>query len=302
MKLSISHHVLWNFSLGTFIRFAEENFDGAELVDEPKANIWELRDNLNEAKDLLSTTDLRVTLHATYRDLNIASINDSVRRLSVSQVTESIELANKIGADVVTLHPGKIAGRKISRSDSIIALTKSLKKLSDYAENSGTLLALENMAGEKKLCKTAPEIVEILEAVNSENIGATIDFSHVYLMAISPKRTVDALKNRIFNVHLSDSRGGSDHIFLGGGIVNLSEIFELLHDAGYDRSVVLETWYSKDPLQGALASAKAMIPLIRRQSLSQQNLSPSKGQEAGVPQHSSLGTGTVVSDLPVSLD
>lgn len=264
MKLAVSHHVLWNFSVGTFIKFADENFDGAELVDEPKANVWELRDQADAVKDQLSTTNLRITLHATYRDLNIASINPGVRQLSVAQVNESLEVAHNLGADVVTIHPGKVAGRKIPRADSMLCLTKSLKELSDYAEDLGVLLAIENMAGEKKLCKTAPEILEVLNAVDAENIGATIDFSHVYLMAISPKRTVDSLKDKLFNVHLSDSRGGSDHLFLGGGIVNLTEIFDLLHDIKYSRSIVMETWYSKDPLQGALASARAMVPLTRR--------------------------------------
>ena len=206
MKLAISHQVLWNFSLGTFLRFADENFDGIELVDEPKTNAWELREDIDSLKDSLSTTDLRVTLHATYRDLNIASIHPGVRGLSVSEVNKSIELAHKIGAEVVTVHPGKVAGRKIPRTDSMVHLVKSLKELSASAEEFGLLLAVENMAGEKKLCKTVPEILEILGAVDSEKLGVTIDFSHVYLMAISPKRTVDSLGKKIFNIHLRRSR------------------------------------------------------------------------------------------------
>lgn len=300
MELAISHHVLWNFSIGTFLKFASENFDGVELVDEPKTGGWELRDNLDPVRDQLSTTSLALTLHATYRDLNIASINPSVRRLSVAQVNESMELAQKLGAETVTIHPGKVAGRKIPRADCALQLTKSLKELADYAEDLGILLALENMAGEKKLCKTAPEILEAINAVGSENLGATIDFSHVYLMAISPKRTVDTLKHKLFNIHLSDSRAGSDHIFLGGGIVNLNEIFDLLHDAGYKNSVVLETWYSKNPLQGALASAKAMVPLIKKHT--EAGLFSSKGQEPGVPEHPGLGPGLVPPNLPVPLD
>ena len=280
------------------MKFAAENFDGVELVDEPKTNVWELRDDTDSIKDQLSTTDLRITLHATYRDLNVASINPSIRRVSLDQIATSIGLAHKLGAEVVTIHPGKIAGRKISRTDCITSMAKSLKELSDYAEELGILLAIENMAGSKKLCTTIQEILEILNAVNSDNLGVTVDFSHVYLMAISPKRTVDSLKKKLFNIHLSDFRGETDHLSLGGGIVNLSEIFDLLHDVGYKNSVVLETWYSKDPLQGAMASARAMVPLIKKHNQS----STPESEEACVPEHASPGAGFVQTHFPVPAD
>jgi len=297
MQLAISHQVLWNFSVGTFIKFATENFDGMELVDEPKPHGWELREETKSVRDALSTTNSRLTLHATYRDLNLGSINRAVRELSVSEAMRSIELANLFGAEVVTVHPGKIAGRKIPRADSVIALIHSLKELAKHAEENGVLLSLENMAGSKKLCKTAPEMLEVFSAVGADNIGATIDFSHVYLMGISPRRTVDALRKKLFNIHLSDSRGGSDHLSLGGGIMNLAEIFDLLHEAGYKRSVVLETWYSKDPLKGAISSAQAMVPLIKKR-LSQGLPSP-EGEESGVPKHPGPGAGAVTPNFPV---
>ncbi|MFC1454669.1 sugar phosphate isomerase/epimerase family protein [Candidatus Undinarchaeota archaeon] len=259
MILSLSHQALWNFSSSTFLNVSKDYFNGVELVDEPRLFSWELEDNLDAIKKRLSTMNLRVTLHAAYRDLNISSTMTPIRDMSVDLILKSIDKAKELNAEVITIHPGKMSGRKIDRSDAEMLMVESLEKICAYAEENNVKLALENMTpGHKKLCQTPEDILTIIDKVNSPALGACVDFSHVHLMKYQPEKFVEPLKDVLYNVHLSDSAIDEDHLYLGGGMIDVEEIFKILDDVGYTGSCVLEFWFPKDPLEGLLKSAQTV--------------------------------------------
>ncbi|MFH1786933.1 MAG: sugar phosphate isomerase/epimerase family protein [archaeon] len=275
MILSLSHQALWNFSTSTFLNVAKDYFRGVELVDEPRLFSWELEDNLQPVKEKLSTMDMRVTLHAAYRDLNISSTIPPVRSLSIELINRSIDKAAELNAEVVTVHPGKMSGRKIDKADAEMLLVESLDKICKHAEERNVKVALENMTpGPKKLCQTPEDFLNILSKVNSSALGICVDFSHVHLMKYRPDKFVEPIKKHIINVHLSDSAADEDHLYLGGGMIDVEEIFELLGDIGYTRSCVLEFWFPKDPLEGLLKSAKTVREAFDK--IEQKRLAPPK--------------------------
>ncbi len=264
MFLSLSHQTLWTFSTNTFLRVAEQYFEGAELVDEPQDHVWDLENNIQGVVDSLSTTDLKVTLHATYRDINIASFLTPIREASVQCVLNSLEKAVKIGAKVVTIHPGKLSGRKAQRADALPVMVSSLKTICSKADDLGLKLGLENMEGSgTKMCQTPREIQGVLAAVDSPTLGVTIDFSHVQLMELSPGKFVRTFSDKIYNTHISDALGSDDHLPFGKGIVNLEEVFEALASIKYTDGCAFEGWYPKDPLKGVITSRRNMESVLR---------------------------------------
>lgn len=265
MFLSLSHQTLWNFSTSTFLRIADEYFEGAELVDEPRENSWDLEHNLQSVIDSLSTTNLKTTLHATYRDLNIASFLPVVREASVSCILSSLEKAVKLGADVVTIHPGKLAGRKAQSSDALPVMVKSLKTICAKAEDLGLKVGIENMENTsgKKLCQTPRELQGVLEAVESQALGVTVDFSHVQLMGLAPGKFTHTFDKRIVNTHISDALGTNDHLPFGKGIINLEEVFQELASISYAGGCAFEGWYPKDPLKGVITSRRNIGSVLR---------------------------------------
>ena len=261
MILSLSHQTLWNLSVPNLTQFASEHFNGVELVDEPRLHTWELRHDTDKIRDQLSTTSLRVTLHATYRDLNLASMNQNVRDLSISEIKKSLEIAGKLNAKVVTIHPGKLSGRKFARGQSLSNLCDSLSKIIPLSNDYGIPLSIENQAGSpKKLCQTPHELLSVIKQF--DNVGATLDLSHVYMLSLNPRSFLSALDSKLFNVHISDYNLGSDHLQIGSGIMNFEQMLELLSKNNYKKSVVLEAIYPKNPQDGVIGITKLANRII----------------------------------------
>ena len=59
--------------------------------------------------DLVTSYSIKTSIHAPLSDVNIASLNDSIRRASVEEIKNSIDLASKIDSETVVVHPGHIA-------------------------------------------------------------------------------------------------------------------------------------------------------------------------------------------------
>ena len=117
---------------------------------------------------------------------------------------------------------------------------------------------------ERELCQSPEELAQILEWVNSENLGVTLDFSHIHIQSLSPRQFIESTKHKLFNVHISDATGTKDHLPLGLGIVNLEEIFELLGKEGYDGTCVLEGFYVQDPMKGLEYSKRTFLKILKR--------------------------------------
>ena len=64
--------------------------------------------DIEEYKTLAEAYGLRTLVHSCSWDLNLASINESIRQASVGQVIASLQLAKAIGAEEVTVHPGHL--------------------------------------------------------------------------------------------------------------------------------------------------------------------------------------------------
>lgn len=56
--------------------------------------------------DLLESYNLKYSIHSPFMDVNIASLQERSRINSVEQIKSSIDLANKIDAETVVVHPG----------------------------------------------------------------------------------------------------------------------------------------------------------------------------------------------------
>ena len=266
MQVFLSHQTLWNFSTKTFIKLASDFFDGVEFVDEPQGHSWSLREELDEIKDCLSSSGLSSTLHGSYRDLNLASFSPLVRDCSVNSILGSLDIARDMEIGIVTIHPGKVSGKKHLREDSLLMLKESLAVLLKRAEDYGIVLSVENMYSPSglELCQTPTELLSVVDGFDPEYLGVTVDFSHLSSLSVNSRKFVEEVSHRLCNVHISDSLGLTDHLPFGSGIINLQEIFEVLESVSYSGACVLEGFYMQDPLKGLMASKKSLLDVIRK--------------------------------------
>lgn len=180
-----------------------------------------------------------ITLHAPVLDLNPCSINPRVSAASQHYAVEAVDLARAVGAEVVTVHPGRRTAKRRPSAYDYEHFRAYLARLRDAAERTGIGVAIENMEQKvNSLLCTPDEMREVLDA--NPWLSFTLDVSHA--MAASPdavRRYIDLCADRLANVHLSIADGGRMHLpVAGNGYAR--EVVRALADTGYDGCLTLE--------------------------------------------------------------
>ena len=138
----LSSTLLWNGSLEEIFDLAGgSGLDGIELWAQ---HFFYRGFREEEYCKLAALYPLRGCVHSQSWDLNLASINEGIRTQSVEEVKRSIDLADRLGIDEVTVHPGH---RTILGAGEPYEayLRESLEKILEYAERHGIDVSLEIM-------------------------------------------------------------------------------------------------------------------------------------------------------------
>jgi len=193
-------------------------FDSVEFLCEAHMHPrYLLKDK--EKLEAFKSYDLDVYIHGTTVDLNLASLNEGVRNESKIQSKECLELASEIGAKAVTTHPGKIGRRDdVLRKVALDFAIESIKELTDYADELGTKISIENMPERFSFLGNK---VEELEKIREEtNCSITIDLGHANTCSNPEEFTKIP---GIIYYHLNDNNGIKDqHLPIGEGTLDLN--------------------------------------------------------------------------------
>ncbi len=207
MKLGFSTLALFRKSNSEIIEIAKKyDFDMIELLAEGPFF----------SNSLENLKNFDVNVHGPTVDLNIASINQGIRKETLNQMKQTIDFAESINAKAITIHPGKI-GRNDEklRKIAIELCIESVGELIDYSNN--VIISVENMPS--RFSFLANRIDELEEISSQTGCMLTIDTGHA-------NTCVDCadffdLKN-ICYFHLNDNDGVKDqHIPLGEGTLDL---------------------------------------------------------------------------------
>lgn len=187
--------------------------------------------------ELVNNYNFKTSLHSPLSDLNIASLNESIRKASIKEVKDSIHLASKIDASVVVVHPGHIAFLFREFKDQIMEkCVKSLQECIKYADEKGIKIGVENMPDmEGMICQSLHELEELTRKVGA---SITLDVGHAHNMGLSIE---DMLKYNIGHVHLSDNDGSfDDHDAVGSKNLDFESLFKGLKNKKFDGICVIE--------------------------------------------------------------
>lgn len=252
----------------------KENVGSVELYV-PKLGIYNglvlEKKELGRILDEMSTHNFAVTVHAPYFAADPkypAALRVDTAKMGDREFTlmeESMEIANRAGAHVVVLHPGRIGP---DRDKSFASMVKNLESLASLAKDYGVILGLENKEGTdpSNFCCEAEELSRTLEIVNSDHLKATFDIGHANLTCGGDSeklRTfVRTLQKYIIHLHLHDNYGqwtekydGDEHMAPGQGCVDFS-VLKLLSD--YRGVYNLEVFSLEDVQLGKEVVEKAL--------------------------------------------
>ncbi len=242
------------------VEIIELGLDRVNFLEEQKEE-----ELLSKAAYLASSFGNKFTIHAPHIDSKIEEIriDFSTNNAKNFTVMEKVfEIAARIGARCVVVHPGNQNGSKKCLNLNILNLTN----LCTVAEEYGVILLLENLfdrAGGNKIGVFPGEIYRIVEMVDSENLKINLDIGHAFIASNAYGLSIEdyfELGEFIHQMHLHDNFGilepeeamfGDRHLPIGFGKINFREVFKNILKTNA-RNLILEV--KNSPREYTLAS------------------------------------------------
>jgi sugar phosphate isomerase/epimerase len=195
-----------------------------------ECKVWELTLNGNfklnkkiikKLLDYNSTYGFKYFLHMPFTDLNLASLNSSIRRLTLKTLKKSLEYAYELEVKVAVIHPGfRGPIDYFYPGEAERQNLNSILLLMGKAEDLGVSLSVENMTkGSRALLITVEDFEKFFSNPELENLKLTLDVGHAHTVG-QLNLFLRKFKHKINHVHLHDNDGSGDlHLGLGDGTI-----------------------------------------------------------------------------------
>jgi sugar phosphate isomerase/epimerase len=224
MEVSFSSLALVNNPFDWAYDLEELGFTGWEVVSEGQQQLND--SNLLKIKNIIETTNLVLTLHLPFSDLNLASLNHPIWKETIRQMSKCLEKASDF-IELAVVHPGHLSplGMQIPEMawrENI----EGLRAICDIADDRGIRIGVENMVNMQFILGKQPgEILGMIESLERENAGMTLDIGHANTNGMVNEFLTDLKK--VIHVHLHDNNGRSDeHLGLGKGNIKWQDVFK----------------------------------------------------------------------------
>lgn len=204
---------------------------------------------------------LVLTVHGPSRDLNVTSQHPGIREESRRQYARALEDAARLGAVVVTLHPGSLSSSRDAPEAYWPALVEGFAALGAGAARLGLRVGVENMEARPGEFVTSPrQVARLVAEAASPALGLTLDIAH--LLANGQPLDLDGLEPLVVHVHLSGSTERLVHVPLDEGIYPLAPPLARLA-AFYRGLVAIEGYAPGRELETVAANRRAFDRLLR---------------------------------------
>jgi len=217
----------------------DARFDFIELWGEiPHAyHEWVDRKRL---KDLLSTYDASVTMHAPFTDLNPAVPFQPVKAAVTKTLGEFIRFGDYLSASRITIHPGSVNNEALvpKSVENAVSTLRELVRVSDGRLEVNAENQVKSQSPYHFPLGSNLESVDILLA-EVEGVHLTLDTGHAHVSGIDPSALYERFQDVVTEIHLNDNNGSTDdHLSPGRGTARLKGVLEKL--VGRDIAVCLE--------------------------------------------------------------
>jgi sugar phosphate isomerase/epimerase len=192
-------------------------YTGWEIVNEGRQRLTP--ENIAEARKIADTTNLTITIHLPYSDLNLASMNQPIWEETVRQMKGCLSIASDF-CRLAVVHPGHLSPLGMQMPDAAWSQNiTGIQQICDHANELDMRIAVENMVNMPALLGRHPEeMCGIIETVDRDNVGFILDVGHANTNGCLDRFL--ELKDMVIHVHIHDNHGQKDeHLPVGFGTV-----------------------------------------------------------------------------------
>jgi sugar phosphate isomerase/epimerase len=202
-------------------------------------------------KNKLSSCRIKPIVHSTIYDVNLASLNPTIREASVKTTLDCLELAKKLGAEILVIHGGNLPSNYSLKfmEEAKKSLILSLEELVQVAEKEEIIIGLENHAKGFNIgmIKNVEEHLFFLKKTNSKFLKAVFDIGHANLYGVPIEDYTRKIKDFLVEIHLHNNEGTKDnHYPLDQGNLDVESFLELIEELDISVPLVLEMISLKD--------------------------------------------------------
>jgi D-psicose/D-tagatose/L-ribulose 3-epimerase len=198
--------------------------------------------------------------------LGLSDFNPAVRSYHIERAKNVLDLAAEFpSARNLCFVPGEymFQHRLLPAEGEWKLVVDATQQVGRHAAECRLELAIELLPFEFAFIRTLDDMERFLDDVGLENVKATVDISHFWLMRISPDE-LNRLKGRIAQVHVSDC-DGANHGDLppGRGNTPFAEYMSAIRDAGFAGAASVELEFPPDSNQMREWVAEAFSSTLR---------------------------------------
>jgi len=190
------------------------------------------REDIRFFRANIEKAGLAVTLHATFYDINLATINSYLRKASLQCYKTYLDLGEKINVRTMIVHAGSqhrdAADIKELWDLACSNLVENLKILGDYAATKNICLALENSPPNSNplLVYNWQSHQDILNRVNHPQVRAVLDIAHAHLHRLDISQYYRNIKDELAELHIHNNDGREDlHNAIDDGTIDYEKFF-----------------------------------------------------------------------------
>jgi len=195
------------------LREIEENFDMT----------------LDMYKDAVGGLEHDLTLHGFFSNLCVCSKDPLIREASIKRYYQSFEIACELGAKTVVFHTcfNNLLKQKQYRDNFFLSTLEFYREFIPHFEKEGIVATIENVHE-----KDNELIRNIIAAINSPNLKATIDIGHCNIHSKIPvPEWIKDYGIMLHHMHFHNNFKDEDaHGSLKNGSLEIKPILETLRD------------------------------------------------------------------------
>lgn len=235
---------------------------------------WKNEEEIEKVSGWLKENNLNLGCYIVSNDFALP--NEKDRQKEVEKVKRSIDIAVKLGVDIVRVFGGNIKGLTYNIAKEWIV--GSLRQVASYAAERNVILALENHG---RLCARSDQIIDILNSVGSPCLKANIDVANFLCVDEDPLEAITRLSPYMVYAHVKDflevneeykdgdiivSSGAKHYVgcIPGEGIIDIGGALKIIKEANYTGYLSLEYEAQEDSRIGVKRSITNIKKILKK--------------------------------------